>query len=164
MPHSTAQTDAYLYESRFILVPGLQSHGASQSLFSLYDDRRKETHELSQPCIPPSKKLEKIRGGLHSRALPGLADRAEDGLHAHTMAKVRVDKARFDATILADDQSCRDRQQPPPVPLELLEIDPEREVGLLDLISDPEHEAERKSIGQIEVGQHPEREIPALFQ
>jgi hypothetical protein len=44
------------------------------------------------------------------------------------------------------------------------EIDAELQIGVLDVFADPEHEAERKGIGQIEVGKHLEREIPNLFQ
>jgi hypothetical protein len=41
LPHSTAQTDVCLHESRFT-GPGLPSHRASQLFFSLYDDRERK--------------------------------------------------------------------------------------------------------------------------
>jgi hypothetical protein len=77
------------------------------------------------------------------------------------MAKIGVDEPGPDPALPADHQGCGDRQQPPAMALKLFA---ELPVALPNLVADPEDEAERERISQIEVGQHPERQSPRLLQ
>ena len=85
------------------------------------------------------------------KVLISLRERAENVYDRHAMAKIGVDETGLDATVLTHDERRWDRQEPPVVPLKPLEIDAELPVGLLDLVADPEHQAEREGISQIKV-------------
>ena len=54
-----------------------------------------------------------------------LGNGAEDGLHSHPMAEVRIDESCPDAAVRPDHQHRRDRQQPASISLKLREIDAE---------------------------------------
>jgi hypothetical protein len=181
MPHSTAQMDLYRLVSRFI-ASRLAVPRTSHSSLSLYDDRARKGHfGLAHPqkhnaptrvIVIDGRKKERRqgennggnRGAMADFASLCLRDSAEDGFHSHALAEVRLDKARLDATVGPHHERRRDRQQPAAVPLKLREIDAELQISVLDLFADPEHEAERKGIGQIEVGEHFEGKISNLFQ
>lgn len=102
MPHSAAQADAYLHESRFT-GPGLPSHKASQLFFSLYDDRARKWqfgcligNNLNARIVPTPHGW---NGGLALEVAPISAsrrfgDRANDGFHPHATAKVPISGRR----------------------------------------------------------------------
>src|SRR5882724_2708816 len=98
-----------------------------------------------------------LRQGAPARP-PSSGESLENVLDVHAMAEIRVDEAGLDAAVLPYDQRRGDRQQPPAIALKLREVDAELAVHILDLVAHPEHEAKGERIGQIEVGQHRERQ------
>ena len=95
--------------------------------------------------------------GLLARAFD---DRGQHVLGLHAPPKVRIDEARLDAPVAPDDEGRRNGQEPAAISLELMKVDAELPVHLLDRVPNPEHEAERKGVYQVEVGQHTERRFP----
>jgi len=77
------------------------------------------------------------------------------------MAKIGVDEPGFNPAVRAYHQRRGDGQRPAAMTLKSFKIDAELAVSLLDFLAHPEDQAERKRVGQIEVGQYPERQPPA---
>ena len=85
-----------LHDSRFT-GPGLPSHQASQSFFSLYDDRQRKwqfgvtfAREHQQQAL--------------SSSVTNSREGAQNVLDCHAMAKIGVDEPGFDTAIRADHQ------------------------------------------------------------
>jgi hypothetical protein len=78
------------------------------------------------------------------------------------MAKVGIDEARFDPAVPTTSVAGIGRNQP--LPLEPCKVDAKAAIHLLDLLANPEHEAKRKRIGEIKIGQHAKRHFAHSLQ
>jgi hypothetical protein len=75
------------------------------------------------------------------------------------LAKIDVDLARFDFAVAPNDELGRNRQKIAAVTLEDREVETQVKIKLFDIGADPEHQAQRECVAEIDIGQYREWKI-----
>src|ERR1043166_406133 len=99
---------------------------------------------------------------IAARSIAELLKRGDNSLRLHPLAEFEVNLASLHQPVLPDDELRRHRQEISRVAVILFQIDANVLIKALHFGADPEDQAERKRVSQIDVAQHRKRQIVLL--
>src|SRR5437763_1456207 len=92
-----------------------------------------------------------------ARLAAELLQPGDNGVRLHPLAEFEVDLASLHQPVLPDDKLRRHRQEIARVAMILFQIDADVPIKALDFGADPEDQAKRKRVSQIDIAQHRKR-------